>query len=281
MAFNYIIPVITAIPSGYQCDLVLPLDAIGARLIDGEGNVVIRRRVYCEGELLDSQETQVAFEGGICKQPLLNRFTAKITRDDGVTSAGYLETAILSLDGDEIFSNHMPPGFYAILSTDGKKSVFTDGSLKFASPEIIGQIAKFGRYVDTYPIVHLDRDRDYGESLFCINPFKRGVLVQILGSNGRSIKRTRVEPMSALIVPLNELLGREDCRWTGRVHLSATNRLVVFTVKHSLSDPTLINDLEHMDAFRAEPSHMSSLQWLRQRVGKFLSNRGFMPFRVS
>ena len=118
---------------------------------------------------------------------------------------------------------------------------------------------------------HIDRDRDYGESLALINPYKKAVLAKVHTADGRTIPRLRVPPMSVRRVDLGQLLEAGERRWRGRLQLTANNRLITFDVKHSFADPTLITDHEHLDPFRADPTHLPLTRLLRMRAGDAVS----------
>lgn len=138
---------------------------------------------------------------------------------------------------------------------------------------MIEQIAKHGRYVDAYNVVRLDRTRDYGESLILINPYRRPVLASIRSHDGQQLPRMKIPPQSGRRVDLSFLLAEEATEWVGRVQLTANNRLVVYDVKHSLRDPAVIFDHEHMDPFRGEPTHIPLTRRFRQELGRLLRKR--------
>ena len=41
----------------------------------------------------------------------------------------------------------------------------------------------------------------------------------------------------------------------------------MFNFKHSFQDPTVISDLEHLDPYRAEPTHSRFFKILRNQLG--------------
>ncbi len=141
---------------------------------------------------------------------------------------------------------------------------------------MIGQIAAFGRYADAYPVIHIDRARDLGDSLVLINPYRKPILAQILTNDGRRPARLRVEPMSDRMVNLAELIAPDESEWLGQLQLTANNRVITHIVKHSLSDPTRISTVEHLDPFRADPAHVPLFQWMRLKTGAWLRARPWM-----
>ena len=45
-------------------------------------------------------------------------------------------------------------------------------------------------------------------------------------------------------------------------------------MKHSLREPGIISDHEHLDPYRGEPTHFPATRWFRLKVGKWLMLRG-------
>jgi len=194
-------------------------------------------------------------------------------RTDWPAEGGYLEFAVSAADGATLFAASRPPAFYNIYSAPGRKTFFACHTWKFGSPQVIGQIAAFGRYADAYPVIHIDRSRDLGDSLVLINPYRKPILAQILTNDGRRPARLRVEPMSDRMVDLAELIAPDEHEWLGQLQLTANNRVITHIVKHSLSDPTRISTVEHLDPFRADPTHLPLFQWMRLKTGAFLRAR--------
>ena len=56
------------------------------------------------------------------------------------------------------------------------------------------------------------------------------------------------------------ILNDEESEWKGHIQLLASNRVGMFNFKHSFQDPTLISDLEHLDPYRAEQTHLRFFQ---------------------
>lgn len=273
MAWNYLLPTISSLPSGYDCTVPLPIDAIARRITAGPCTVTAQYRVYHEGIVVHEDSLRIAFDERMrptaAPPPL-------VWRDAGPSwggRTGFLELSFRAEDEREVFTSKAAIGFYTIYTGPGKKSFFSDNAYKYGAPPIISQIAAFGRFVDGYPVVHLDRDRDFGESITLINPYKRPVLAKILSHDGRTTGNIKILPLSARSVALIDLLRPDERSWFGQIQLTASNRLVTYSVKHAISDPMLISDHEHLDPFRADPTHLPAFQALRQRIGKYLELR--------
>ncbi len=272
--YNYLIPTITALPVGHDCTMILPAERMTAPLRDGTGLVRRTARVYHEGEVEHEAEETVEFHAGAPVGANFAPFIWKGSALEPRDHPGYLEMNYRVADGEPRFTTYNPPTPYAILNAPGRKSFFTDNNRKYSNPSIIAMVAEYGRYVDGYPAVVLDRARDYGESILLINPYMKAVIGNVLTHDQRSIRRIKVPPSSARRVDLSQLLHEDEERWRGRLQFTANNRLVTFNVKHSLANPDVITDHEHFDAFRADPTHMPATQLLRNRLGGLLGRGG-------
>lgn len=270
MASNYLYPTISSLPAGYDCAIVLPLERIAERLLDGNGRVSCDFAVYFNGETVSENKVILDFEDGVLRGPPPTPFVWKDAGDDWNGETGFLELTIQSPHKQAIFNSKRVIGFYSIYSKPGKKSFFSDNAYKMAAPPVINQIAAYGRYVDGYPVVHIDRDKDLGETLTLINPYKKPVLVEVRTCKGRRLPRTRVAPHSAALIRMEKLLGSDERLWIGQIQVTANNRLVTYHLKHSLRDPRVISDHEHLDTYRGEATHLPATRWLRQAVGNLL-----------
>ncbi len=92
------------------------------------------------------------------------------------------------------------------------------------------------------------------------------------GYDGRRPRRLRVEPMTGRMVDLADLIAPDEPRWMGQTQLTANNRVITHIVKHSMSDPTRISTVEHLDPFRADPTHFPLFRWLRLSVGESIQS---------
>lgn len=274
MLTNYLVPRVYLLPSGYDLHLTPPFGAYGTVLAGASGRLICAARIYHEGEQREEIRQVIEFSSGRMltadPQPIL-------WRDMGVEwtdAPGFLEFEVQTEDGSPTIKDYIGPVSYGTYSASGRKSVLADGPMKYASPPVISQIAEYGQFVDGQAIVRLDRDRDYAESIALINPYHRPILVSVLGHDGRSLPRLRVPPLSCRFARLIGLLKEDERRWVGHVQLTATNRILTFDVKHSLKDPTLLSHFEHLDPFRADPTHIPLFRLLRYKFGWFLARRG-------
>lgn len=271
MRSSFLIPIIAWLPPAYRCTIVLPAPALGWALADGSGGVLRYWRVLHEGEVVAEGEDEIRYRDG---RPV-SRWPGEISWDsrtcDWGPHGGMLEFGVRSADDTPIFRRKALPNFYNVFDGAGRKPFFTCQTWKFGSPQVISQIAKYGKYVDAYPVIHIDRARDLGDSLVLTNPYQKPVLARLLSHDGRSIPRIRLPKLSVRRVPLDQLLQPDEESWFGQVQLTANNRIATNIVKHSLADPDIISTVEHLDPFRADPTHFPWFKWLRNTLGRRLT----------
>ncbi|MBR44962.1 MAG: hypothetical protein CMM31_00435 [Rhodospirillaceae bacterium] len=273
MAYSYMIPSISSLPSGYDCTVAPPIERLADNLIGGTGRVVQNIAVYSEGEQVAQQEALHVFERGKRVSDAPPAFVWQDQFPPGVS--GYLETSFRIEEEAPLFASNAVLAFYSIYGKAGKKSFFSDNAYLYAAPPVIAQIAEYGQYIDGYPVVRIDRDRDYGESIIFINPYHKPLKAGIVTAESGAISGIRVPPLSTRMVSLEPLLQGEARSWNGQIQITATNRVITFDVKHSLRDSTVISDHEHLDPYRGEPTHFPATRWFRLRVGKWLMRRGY------
>lgn len=274
MASSFLIPIITWLPPGYDCTIVMPLGTIASRLKGGTGQIERYWKVFAEGKVVDSGSDTIEFRDG----DIVGQTPAEVTwrgsdREGLPESGGFLEFGIVAAGNNLIFASKHLPSFYNVYAAPGRKSFFTCHTWKFGSPQVISQIAKYRQYVDAYPVIHVDRERGFGDSLVLVNPYMRPILAELLASDGTRPPRQRIPAQSVVRLDLSELVAGQAARWLGQVQLTANNRLVTYIVKHSLGDPSDISTVEHLDPYRADPTHFPWFFWLRTRFGDFISRR--------
>ena len=252
----------------------MPLEAISRLLPERSGVIVRTWTVICDGKVVAGGEDEITLSNGRAAEiGARNVVWRGSETTNWPVDGGYLEVAVRTADGEPRFRSNRPPSFYNVYAAPGRKTFFACHRRKFGSPQVIGQIAAFGRYVDTYPVIHIDRERDLADSLVLINPYAKPILDRILTDDGRRFPRLRVKPMTARMIDLAALIIPGGPRWLGQIQLTANNRLLTHIVKHSLVDPTRIGTVEHLDPFRADPTHYPFFRWIRLQVGEVLRSR--------
>jgi hypothetical protein len=223
-------------------------------------DVTIAWAAYSEGIELQRDTLPLpaaALSGGISNFEWRDR--------DGLPGPIFAELEITA--AEPCFASRMPLPNYAIAWRIGGKSILASTAYKYGSPQIIEMMSAFGSFVEAFPAVHIDRERDFGQSVALINPYLKPIVVDILTHDGRTLPRIRVPARSVRYCQLAAILHPNETRWLGQIQMTATNRIVAYMYKHSLSDPTQISDQEHMDPYRSDPTHFPLTQQWRLRFG--------------
>lgn len=273
MSYPYLIPYIFPLPLDYDCTIALPATSVGRRLRGGNGKVRWRVTCFHDGEIVDEMDRHLAFSNGALADGISTIYRWQGTEHDWRGNAGYMEIYFDADDDDTAFWTKDCVEFYALYSAPGKKTFRADGTYKFASPPTIAQIAAFGEFSEGYPTIHIDRERNYGESFVLLNPYEKPILASLATHDDRKIQRLRIPPKSGRNMELEPLLRPDELRYFARAQLKANNRVVPFHVRHSLSSPYVITDHEHLDPFRSDPTHLPAFQKLRFEIGHFLDRR--------
>jgi hypothetical protein len=267
---SFVYPTIIALPPGYDCTTQLAHHRIGAYITAPLAEVRALLRRYSEGEVVDEHEASMRFEHGRLVSPPPVPFVWRDSAAGGGLQPSFAEIAINAADDRPIFSSRRSVTGYSIYTKPGKKAFLSDNAYKYGSPPIIALMAELGQFVEGYPVVHLDRERDFGETLTLINPYLRPINVRIVTHDRRGPMKMQVPPQSVRSVPLASLLREDEVQWLGQIQLTANNRLIAFHIRHSLSDPLRITDHEHLDPFRTDPTCRPATQAARAAIGQLL-----------
>ena len=266
--YSYILPAAISLPLGYNCRISLPMSAIKERMnkkID-RFNITFSIIAYREGEVFFekkislNEKTKDSVEIDIPDQ---KNFSDK---------SGFAELEILENDKKLIFGSRLTLSFYSIFFSDNKKSFLSDNAYKYGSPSVINQMSSIKRYLDAYPTVTIDKNKDLGETLVLINPYPKKIFASIVTYDKRTINGVLVNPYSSKEVSLSQLLNVHEKNWEGHIQIKAKNRLITFIYKHSLKDNRLISDYEHLDPFRGDPTCIALTQLLRNKIGDFFKS---------
>ena len=271
--FNYLIPVIYDAPDGYDVTVAFGPDHIARRLARRTGEVAWDVRVLHDGQVVEERRTVLSFKPD--RMPADSEMVSvwQGTKFDGKTRPAFVESCFSILEGDSSFTTKAPVANYALYAAPNRPSYRADGAYKFGSPPTISTVSSLGRLIDGYPIVRLDRGQGFGESVICINPYGRPIIVAVRTHDGRELPRQRVAPLAGALIPLEPLLKEHEGRWTGRIQIIANNRVLLFHLRHKFGNPFDITDHEHLDPYRADPTHLPATQWLRQFAGRVAANR--------
>ncbi|MEQ8603684.1 MAG: hypothetical protein RIB45_10220 [Marivibrio sp.] len=278
MSYHYLIPLVFSLPPGYAFTLAIPPSLLRRRLIGCRGAVLIKAIATCDGEERWRETRTVNLEEGeddnhpitlVCAVNALDEAGAL---PEGAAQA-FVEVEFLSTDDRAPFATKAPPAVYALYTAPGRLTFRADGSYKFGAPQVISSIAEYGRFLESHTLVAIDRSRQHLESLTLVNPYTKALLVSCQTPDGRTTKRTKVPARSAVRLDLTQLLREGEDRLVTRLQLSATNRVLTYHVRHDAARPPYISDHEHLDIFRADPSHVPWTRYLRERFARVMKQK--------
>lgn len=271
-SFYYLIPVIFSLPVGHRIDLAIPPDLLRRRLNRDGADVDIVARALIEGrEVWTEARTVPLTKSDSGGEPIVLSFENDAAAHGGAN--GYLEVEFLSTDGNANFSGKAPPELYGIYTIPGRQSFRADGSYKFGVPSVIASVTAYKVFVEAFPVVDLDRTENRLESMTFVNPYSRPLVVTLATVDNRKLPRVKVPAQSVRWVALEGLLRDGEDKLRTRLQLSATNRVVSYHVRHGAGTIPVITDHEHLDIFRADPTHVPISLYLRERFARNLRQR--------
>lgn len=274
MLYSYVFPTIVTLPLGYRAIVIPPIDQVCDRLAVPDADVLVNLTRYDEGKATAVGSHRISFRNGKYVGPDIAPFEIPDPRTQGFNEPGYLEIETIHPDGDHVFRSKRVFGLYTVFAGENKASFLSDNAYKYGSPPIISQMSRFKTFVQTYPVIRLDRRMGFGESLTLINPYKMALVATIATEDGRKLKRRKIPAQSARNWDLSEILRDDENEWLGQIQLTASNRVITFSFKHRFGDQETISDYEHLDPFREDPTHMPMSVRLRQRLGSWMLSRG-------
>jgi len=252
--YHYFVPfLVPAPPPGFTNNQIIPLEGLRS-LLDGlNARIEVRRELIFDGAIVQSWDDRLVLENDVWTETGAERFSLEPHADadwQGGSKIAYLETR-MTVDGAMV-SQLREPGFYTIFSGPDRKTFLSDSSQKVAHPAVINQVAAFGQWMEGYPSCVVDPDHDAGESIVFINPYERPALATVNFDGLETQARVRLAPFTAQRVSIADIITDAPKPWTGQIYVHGPRRVVTFFMKHSLSDPSRVNTLEHTDVFRGE-----------------------------
>ena len=260
--YHYLLPLIIAFPRGYDVNVIVPLWQISERLVSNkQEEILITCNLINDGQILIKKEKKI----NLSKENFEKKTESfKFNEMEGLENPSYIEVEIVSKNKNLIFKNNNGLSFYSIFSSEFKKTFFSDNAFKTGAPNVIFQISKIKKFVDTYSAINVNISKLLGETMLFINPFKKKIICKIVDELNNSLD---------LIIP------PESCRQKKMNYFNdfrkindwnATNRLITFYFKHKLDDDKLISDFEHLDPYRLENTTVSLSELARIKVGDFI-----------
>jgi len=266
--FHYLLPLIIAFPKGYDVCVLVPLYQISDRLIsEDQEEVLITCNLINDGKVLIKKEKTTNLSKNTIKNKNINFMFNEIIDID---HPSYLEFEVISKKKKLIFKDNYGLSFYSIFSSKNKKTFFSDNAFKTGAPNVIFQISKIKKFVDTYSAIDIDIDKSLGETMFFINPYKKKVLCKIIDEEKNFIELI-IPPESCREQKMDHFARIKNVKkWKGHIQIFATNRLITFNYKHDLNDNKSISDFEHLDPYRLEDTTVSLSELARIKVGNFI-----------
>lgn len=272
--YGYLIPRVGTIQPGYALSLNLPMSYLTGQIaVAAPVKLTVTFRVYFEGQELQRDETTVEYSRDLgWSQAELNfRFAGIEPQGDKI---GFYQIDAAAAGGEPVFNDATFNSAYGIYTRPGAKPFIAELADKFSDPRVILQMRRYGMYIQTYPVVRLDRARDYGESVSVLNPYRQPLLVSVRSSNGRQIERRKVPGASGINLRLIGLLREDEPAWVGSIQVTATNRVVPYMIKHSLAEPWRITDHEHLDWYQPTKVEFPRFLYFRRRMIGRLARMG-------
>ena len=177
--YHYLLPLIVAIPKGYNLCISVPINQIISRLDEriDETEIVIKCNLINDGCFFLKKEKNFLIKKKSNQISSENFFFENI---ETFENPSYVEIEIISKDKKLIFKNNFVTSFYSIFSYKIKKTFISDNAFKSGSPNVIYQISKIKRFVDTYSAINIDFKKLLGETMMFINPYKKKLRVKLL-----------------------------------------------------------------------------------------------------
>lgn len=273
--YSQILPQIVFLPLGYNSKIMINTQSIYERLKPhSETEVEFSFKCFRDGSSFEEKNENIVFSNFSNKQHKDLEFEIKDQSDLGFSSPGFLEISINSKKNLPIFSSRSLSGVsnYTVYYKNKKKSFLLDPAYKVGSPPVIQQFAIHKMYLDAYPIIDINIEKDLGESLVFINPYPKPILAKVVTMDGREIKLIKVNALTCKQINLRDLFkNKDENEWKGHIQITANNRVIVYNLKHSFINSQIISDVEHLDPYRGELNFLPLTQAMRVFLGKFLN----------
>jgi hypothetical protein len=254
-------------PQGYCTIVEVPISFIAERLVSKNCIVDVKFEYFVNAKKNQINEFSLNFKNF---QYTGNKKVSfyMCANETSKSHCGYIELNIKSSNGENIFSSRKIFGNYITFFQKEKKSFFMNYAYKVGDPQIINQMARFKRFVITYPAVNINIKAGQSNTLLLINPYKKSIVVSFITSNYKTLPRKKIPPHEAIYYPLDStVLDDEEYSWQGHIQLTANNRLVTYIINHKTGDIKHISNVEHLDPFRDDPTHQRVLQKIRNFIG--------------
>lgn len=266
--YHYLLSLIVAVPKGYDVCTIFPINQLIERLNTNiRKEILIKCSFINEGKILDSKQETINLSKSEKNYKNI-KFLFKEIKN--LENPSFLEIEITSKTKELIFKDNLGLSFYSIFSSENKKTFLSDNAYKTGTPNVIYQISKIKKFVDTYSAIDIDKKNFLGETMLFINPYKKKVLCKITDQNNNFVNITIPAESCREQKLIHFAHANNKDNWKGHIQIYATNRLITFNYKHDINDNTLISDFEHLDPYRLEDTTLSISKLARIKVGNLI-----------
>ena len=268
MNFNYFIPLIHFGPlPGYFYKQELPLEQIGKNIIGNNAKFEIIRKVVSQGQIIYEENKIILYNNKNWSEKSASLFEWSASKNQGKPC--YIETQINLVKGSGLHSSSLP-SFYVSYTGNNKKSFLSCGNEKYGNPRVIMQMKEFGQWIDGYPAININRQRNITYSLVVINPYKALNSLTIEVNDLNKKYNFKINKLSVKVIDFYDIIKKNI--WSGQFYIYGKRRAIIYLINHSSKHIGKISTLEHSDPFRAEFNFLPKLQNLRNKVHKKLKD---------
>ena len=194
---------------------------------------------FQNGKQIAEEKYSVPVAGGVPE-------TLYIDRRFSGTGLGYAQ---ISITADRpLFRKILTQHVYSFIERPDGGTFILNASYKFSDPLIIDLMRRVGRFCLVHPAHYVDPSMNAGNSTLIVNPFDGPIVARLATAGGQAMRR-RIPPMSAELLPLDDLI--DAGRWTCVLY-TGNNRYPAWDVRHAHDDPNRINRIDHLEFFRGD-----------------------------
>ena len=264
MLYNYFIPQIhLGPPSDYTFVQELPLEEIKNLIIGDSAKFEISRTIISDKNILYSNKQNIKFNLNKWNNEDVSYFKWK--PKGKYKNLCYIETQVNLIEGKGLISASLP-GYYVHYMNSYKKNFLSCGNEKYGNPRVIMQMKEFGRWIDGYPAININKSNNTTYSIIIINPYEVKSTFDIEINNLKIKKSFSVSALSVKKINFFDIIKKN--KWTGQFYISGKRRAIIYLINHAFDDFNSISTLEHSDPFRAEFTYKPRFQHLRSVIHK-------------
>jgi len=263
MSFSYFIPVIHLGPvKSNKISIDLPIKDIEKLIIGSSSVFEVVRYIIGDGEVIYESKLFLEYKNKIW----INKEAEKFEWTNHKDIFSYVETQVNQIEGKGLTSSFLP-SFYVFYTNKYSKSYVSCGNWKYGNIRVVMQMAAFGKWVDGYPAINIDRESKITYSIAIVNPYLKSskYTIEIKGLN--IIHNVIVKPQSVEVIGLADIILKN--KWTGQIYVYGKQRSIMYVINHDIDNLYDITTIEHSDPFRAELNYMPRFQYIRSRLHSF------------